>query len=77
MGHHKSFLDVAEWVAAQCPILEVEVGSRAHGIAIEGTDDSDRMGVCVEPPEFVIGLRKFEQHVTRTPPRAGALARTT
>jgi uncharacterized protein len=46
-------------------ILRVEVGSTAHGIGV-GTDDRDEMGVCVEPPEFVVGLRPFEQHLYRT-----------
>lgn len=49
-------------------ILESEVGSRIHGISIEGTDDRDLMGVCVEPPGYVIGLRHFEQWVSRDKP---------
>src|SRR5690606_7796194 len=28
----------------------------------------DEMGVCVEPPEYVIGLRPFEQYIFRTQP---------
>lgn len=42
------------------------VGSTAHGLAIGGSDDRDEMGVCVEPPERVIGLNQFEQHLYRT-----------
>lgn len=49
-------------------ILRAEVGSGAHGITIPGTDDRDEMGVCVEPPEFVIGFRRFEQIVRRDRP---------
>jgi hypothetical protein len=29
-----------------------------------GTDDRDEMGVCIEPEEYVLGLRPFEQGVT-------------
>jgi hypothetical protein len=49
-------------------ILRSEVGSTVHGIGIDGTDDRDEMGVCVEPPEYVIGCRSFEQLVFRTKP---------
>src|SRR5439155_1319837 len=31
-----------------------------------GTDDRDEMGIAVEPPEQVIGLTEFEQHIHRT-----------
>lgn len=50
-------------------ILRTVVGSGVHGIAIEGTDDHDEMGVFIEPPEYVIGLsRPVEQYVFRTQP---------
>ena len=49
-------------------ILRAEVGSTLHGVAIGGQDDRDEMGVCVEPPEFVLGLRLFDQVVHRTQP---------
>ncbi len=44
------------------------MGSGLHGVSIEGTDDRDEMGVCIEPPECVIGLEKFEQYQYRTQP---------
>ncbi|MEV8439166.1 nucleotidyltransferase domain-containing protein [Actinosynnema sp. NPDC051121] len=47
-------------------ILRTQVGSGVHGIAIEGTDDRDEMGICVEPRSYVIGLRRFEQYLYRT-----------
>ena len=47
-------------------ILRGLVGSAVHGLANEGTDDRDEMGVCVEPPEYVIGLRRFDHFVFRT-----------
>jgi hypothetical protein len=50
-------------------ILRTVVGSGVHGIAIEGTDDHDEMGVFIEPAEHVIGLRKPAEHyVFRTQP---------
>jgi hypothetical protein len=53
-------------IARRATILRTQVGSGVHGTAIEGTDDRDEMGVCVEPPEFVIGLRRFEQYIHRS-----------
>jgi hypothetical protein len=50
-------------------ILRIEVGSSVHGVAVQGTDDRDEMGVCVEKPEYVIGLRTFEQIVKRDQPQ--------
>jgi predicted nucleotidyltransferase len=52
-------------------VLKVLVGSGVHGTAIEGTDDTDYMGICIEPPESVIGLappwsRPFEQYQYRS-----------
>lgn len=50
-------------------ILRTVVGSGVHGIAIEGTDDHDEMGVFVEPPTHVLGLsRPAEHYVFRTQP---------
>jgi predicted nucleotidyltransferase len=49
-------------------ILRTVVGSGVHGIAIEGTDDHDEMGVFVEPPEAVIGDRPVEHYVFRSQP---------
>lgn len=45
-------------------ILRVRTGSVTHGISTESSD-RDEMGVCIEPPQFVIGLRKFEQYMYR------------
>lgn len=56
-------------------ILRCLVGSGVHGISIEGHDDRDEMGVCIEPPEYVIGLRNFEQYEHHTAwERPGGLA---
>lgn len=56
-------------------ILRGLVGSGVHGTAIEGQDDRDEMGVCLESADYVIGLRHFEQYIYRTQPegvRSGA-----
>jgi hypothetical protein len=44
-----------------------QVGSGLHGVTT-GNDDRDEMGVCVEPPEYVIGNAPFEQYLFRTQP---------
>jgi uncharacterized protein len=62
-------------IAGRNTVLRTQVGSGLHGVTVEGTDDRDEMGVCIEPPECVIGLRKFEQYQYRTQPegaRSGA-----
>ncbi len=61
-------MDVAERVARGGCVLRGIVGSTVHGLANAGTDDRDEMGVCVEPPEYVAGLRPFEHWVFRTQP---------
>lgn len=53
-------------IAANHTILRCQVGSGVHGTSIAGTDDRDEMGICVEPPEYVIGLQRFEQYIYRT-----------
>lgn len=55
-------------VAEPNTILRCTVGSTVHGIAVESMDDRDEMGICLEPPEYVVGLRDFEQWVYRTQP---------
>jgi hypothetical protein len=49
-------------------ILRVLVGSGVHGTAVDGQDDIDEMGVCVEPPETVVGLDQFKHYTFRTQP---------
>lgn len=56
-------------VALANEIYRVEVGSGVHGMAIEGTDDLDLMGVYVETKTQLIGLEKSSEHyVSRTVP---------
>lgn len=62
-------------IAEANTVLCTQVGSGLHGVTIAGTDDRDEMGICIEPPECVIGLRQFEQYQYRTQPegvRSGA-----
>ncbi|RZQ61784.1 DNA polymerase beta superfamily protein [Amycolatopsis suaedae] len=55
-------------LAERGTILRCQVGSGLHGTAVKGQDDRDEMGICVEPPEYVAGLRRFEQYIYRTQP---------
>jgi predicted nucleotidyltransferase len=58
----------AQEIAESGLIIRSLVGSTIHGLELRGTDDRDEMGVCVEPPEYVIGLNHFETWVFRTKP---------
>jgi len=49
-------------------ILRGVVGSTIHGVSVSNQDDRDELGICIEPREYVIGLRHFETHVWRTQP---------
>lgn len=57
-------------IALENEILRSVVGSGVHGIAIEGTDDHDEMGVYIEPPEAILGIDNppREDYVSRTQP---------
>ena len=63
---HRHASEEARQIAQDGLILLSEVGSGVHGIALPGTDDTDLMGVCIEPPEFITGLRSFEQYERHT-----------
>ena len=55
--------------APQREVLRTVVGSGVHGIALEGQDDHDEMGVYVESPQQVLGIAQDAQHyVARTVP---------
>jgi predicted nucleotidyltransferase len=49
-------------------IIRSLVGSTIHGLELQGTDDRDEMGVCIEPAEYVVGLKHFETYVFRSKP---------
>jgi hypothetical protein len=55
-------------IAERGTILLTQVGSGVHGVTVPGTDDRDELGLCVEPADYVIGLRRFEQYEYRTQP---------
>ena len=59
-------IERAREIAERGCILRGLVGSAVHGLSNPGTDDRDEMGVCVEPPEYVAGLRRFDHFVYRT-----------
>jgi uncharacterized protein len=65
-------LALARALAERGCILRSVVGSTVHGLANPGTDDRDEMGVCIEPREYVVGLRPFEHWVYRTQPEGVA-----
>ncbi|NGX08758.1 DNA polymerase beta superfamily protein [Mycobacteroides franklinii] len=52
-------------IASNGLVLLTEVGSGLHGVTIDNTDDHDEMGICIPPPECVLGLEKFEQYADR------------
>lgn len=55
-------------------ILLTEVGSRLHGTGLD-YDDQDMQGVCIEPPNVMLGISEFELYEYRTKPvsvRSGA-----
>lgn len=60
VGKHGGNAEMAE----RNTILRVRTGSGAHGISTDSSD-RDEIGICLENPEFVIGLRTFEQHMFR------------
>lgn len=69
MAVEKQTLPLSQEIAERQTILRCEVGSTVHGLGVSGTDDRDELGVCIEPPEYVIGLRHFEQYVHRSKPQ--------
>jgi predicted nucleotidyltransferase len=60
--------DRAQEIAEAGCILRAVVSSTVHGLSNPGTDDRDEMGVCIEPREYVLGLRPFEHWVFRSQP---------
>ena len=59
-------LQRAQQIALDHLILRTTVGSVVHGLNNPGTDDRDEMGVCIEPPEYLLGFKRFEHFVYRT-----------
>ena len=61
-------LSRARQVALDGLVLRTTVGSVVHGLSNPGTDDRDELGVCIEPPEYLLGFQRFEHFVYRTQP---------
>lgn len=51
----------AEALATENMRLLATVGSTLFGTSVDGSSDHDVMGICIEPSEYVIGTRNFEQ----------------
>ena len=49
-------------------IIRTLVGSTLHGTGLAGHEDTDLMGVCIEPWKSVLGMERFEQWVWRSAP---------
>ena len=81
-GYRK--LEIRNWrceygdgvIAHRNEILRSVVGSGVHGIAIEGTDDHDEMGIYIEPPEHLLGVGSQDERGVFTEPRRDYMART-
>lgn len=65
---NKHETDRCRQIAEENLILLTQVGSGLHGVSVDGQDDRDEMGLCIEPPSCVIGLERFEQYQFRTQP---------
>lgn len=59
---------VTQEIAERTTILRCLAGSSVFGLSLDDSGDRDELGVCLEPPEYVVGLRHFEQWVHRTQP---------
>jgi hypothetical protein len=53
----------ARKIAERGLILRTTVGSVVYGLSNPGTDDRDELGICIEPPEYLLGFRRFEHFV--------------
>lgn len=58
----------AKEVSERNCILRGVVGSTVHGLAIDGQDDRDEMGIFIEPPANVCGLQSCDHYVYRDQP---------
>lgn len=63
---HPHASEQARRIAERGTILRAQVGSGVHGTSIDGQDDRDEMGVCLEPSAFVTGLAQVPAGVQST-----------
>lgn len=59
---------ITQQIAETATILRCEAGSSVFGLSLGDSGDRDELGVCLEPAEYVVGLRHFEQWIHRTQP---------
>jgi hypothetical protein len=55
---HPHASEEARRIAEEGMILRAQVGSGVHGTSINGQDDRDEMGICLEPPQYVTGIAR-------------------
>lgn len=72
MSNRHSSVDHKQ-IALDNIILRGLVGSTVHGTQVATQDDRDEMGICLEPPEHLLGLKlidghPFEQYIFRSQP---------
>jgi len=60
---HPHASEEARRIAERGTFLRCQVGSGVHGTAIDGQDDRDELGICLEPPQFVTGLARVPSGV--------------
>jgi hypothetical protein len=56
---HPHASDEARRIAEEGMILRVQVGSGVHGTSVQGQDDRDEMGICLEPAVHITGLGRI------------------
>ena len=55
-------------MAERTTILRAVVGSKVHGLNLDGTDDTDEMAVFIEDASVALGLHPVEHVIWRTQP---------
>ncbi len=64
---HPHASEHARRIARNGLMFLAEVGSGVHGITVDGgSDDTDYMGITVEPPQCITGLETFSQFQRHT-----------
>jgi hypothetical protein len=53
---HPHASEEARGIAERGTVLRAQVGSGVHGTCVDGQDDRDEMGICLEPPAYVTGI---------------------
>ncbi|WP_319456897.1 MULTISPECIES: DNA polymerase beta superfamily protein [unclassified Mycobacterium] len=53
-------------IAQANTVLLTQVGSGLHGVHTPDQDDRDEMGVCIEPPEVMLGHDRFDLYEFRS-----------